>query len=166
MKSRDQPSGLNKMQNSNGSISHVTHLIYLGFWSESDQFLIGNWSDSDQTPPRNWSDLVLTGSDQIWSELTISDQTCSEKSVLLSAIWLEEWSQKFWADLIRSDRNWWLTVKTSKDWITSFCWSHSESPPPQNHANISQEEHCEQAGHIYTASFDPNSNPDLSPLLI
>ena len=29
LKSHDQPSGLNKMQNSNGSNSHVTHLIYL-----------------------------------------------------------------------------------------------------------------------------------------
>ena len=37
VKSRDQPSRLNKMQNSNGSISHVTNLIYL----VSCLFLVG-----------------------------------------------------------------------------------------------------------------------------
>ena len=52
-----------------------------------------------------------------------------------------------------------------KDWITSSRSRSASPPPPQTCANVSQEEH---AGHIYVASFDPdpNSDPNLGPLLI
>jgi hypothetical protein len=47
-----------------------------------------------------------------------------------------------------------------KDWITSSR-SHSESPSP--HVNFSQEEN---ASLVFTSTFDPDSNPNLGPLLI
>ena len=59
-------------------------------------FTVGIWSDSDQIPLRNWSDWIR-----------------SDLLRKITTIWLEEWSQKFWADLIWSDWNSCLTDKTS-----------------------------------------------------
>ena len=56
MKSCDQPSGLNKMQNSNGSNSHVTYLVYLVYGRNLIRF-------------RPISDQNLIGSEQIRSDL-------------------------------------------------------------------------------------------------